>query len=151
MSGSEIDEKILNALDLPADFNYDETSWTEVKEELENKYNINIVLTTSASDDALPDDETFTSKLQGIRLKNALRILLAENNATFVVKDEVLQVISLDEASDQKWFTTDVYNVADLVAPRQNRGGGGLGGQQGGQGGGFGGGGFGGGGAGGGW
>ena len=135
LSGSAIDEKILNALDLPAEFNYDETSWTEVKEELEDKYNINIVLTTSAQDDSLPEDETFTSNLQGIRLKNALRILLAEKNATFVVKDEVLQIISLDEASDQRWFTTDVYNVADLVAPRQNRGGGGIGGQGGGQGG----------------
>ena len=138
LSGSEAEEKILNALDLPAEFDWEEQAWTEVKEELEEKYGINIVLTSSATDDSLTEDETFNSKLSGISLKNALRIELAKKNATFVVKDEALQIISLEEADDEKWFVTNVYNVADLVASRQNRiGGGGFGG-------GFGGGGFGG-------
>ena len=73
----------------------------------------------------MTEDSIFNSKLSGISLKNALRIELAKKNATFVVKDEALQIISLDEAQDEKWFATQVYNVADLVAPRQNRGGGG--------------------------
>jgi uncharacterized membrane protein YgcG len=128
LAGSENEEKILKALELPAEFSYDETSWLDVKEDLEQKYGFNIVLTASAEDDALTEDEVFTSNLSGIRLKNALRILLAEKNATFVVKDETLQIISIDEKDDPKWFVTDVYNVADLVAPRQNFGGGGLGG-----------------------
>ena len=125
LSGSEVEEKILNALELPAQFDWEETPWTDVKEELEAKYGINIVLTSSASDDLLPPEEVFTSKLSGISLKNALRIELAKKNATFVVKDEALQIISLDEANDEQWFVTNVYNVADLVASRQNRGGGG--------------------------
>ena len=160
LSGSEAEEKVLGALDRPADFNFDETSWTDVKAFLEEEYKINVVLTASASDDALTEDETFTSQLKGISLKNALRIELAKKNATFVVKDEALQIISIDEAGDEKWFGTQVYNVADLVTPRQNRtgggqgafGGGGLGGRGGGGGGlgGGGGGGFGGGGLGGG-
>ena len=82
--------------------------------------------------------------------------MLEKYNATFVVKDEVLKIISLDDASDVKWFVTNVYNVGDLVAPKtsggggfgQGQGGGGFGGGQGG--GGFGGGGQGGGGFGGG-
>ena len=125
LAGSPAEEKVLNALDEPADLNYDEESWTEVKEKLESQYGINIVLTTSASEDALTEDETFTENLSGISLKNALRIMLAKKNATFVVKDEALQIISLDEAQDEQWFSTQVYNVADLVAPRQNRSGGG--------------------------
>jgi len=166
LPGSDAEEKVISALDRPAEFDFDDTPWTEVKEELETKYDINIVLTASASDDDLTEDTTFTSSLSGISFKNALRIELAKQNATFVVKDEVLQIISLDEAGDEKWFSTNVYNVADLVAPRQNRtpgglsgfggggqgrngggfGGGGGGGFGGGGGGGFGGGGFGGGG-----
>ena len=140
LSGSDAEEKILNALELPADFDWNETPWIDVQEELQTKYGINIVLTASARDDNLSEDETFDSKLSGISLKNALRIELAKKNATFVVLEEALQIISIDEAQDEKWFGTQVYNVADLVAPRQNRGGGGGFGQQGGGGqGGFGG------------
>ena len=131
LSGSEAEEKVLSALNLPADFDWDEQSFTDVKEELEEKYGFNIFLTTSATEDQLTEEETFTSKLSGISLKNALRIELSKYNATFVVKDEVLQIISADEANDEKWFGTNVYNVADLVAPRQNRGGSGGFGQQG--------------------
>ena len=149
LAGSENDEKILRALEDPANFNYDETPWNEIEEELEKTYGINIVLTSSARDDSLTEDEPITENLTGIRFKNALRIMLKQKNATFVVKDEVLQIISLDDAEDAKWFVTNVYNVGDLVAPRQNFGGGGIGGGGGGFGGGQGGGGFGGGGGGG--
>ena len=142
LSGSEAEEKILNALELPAQFDWEEQPWTDIKEELEGKYGINIVLTDSATADLLPPEEVFSSKLSGISLKNALRIVLAQKNATFVVKDEALQIISRDDAEDEQWFVTNVYNVADLVASRQNRGGGGQfgggRGQFGGGGGGFG-------------
>ena len=142
--GSEQEERIHRALEEPADFIFDERPWNEIEEQLEATYGINIVLTTSAQDDQLGEDEPITENLTGIRFKNALRIMLDKYNATYVVKDEVLKIISLDDASDVKWFVTNIYNVGDLVAPRQSFGGGGLGG------GGFGGGGLGGGGLGGG-
>ena len=145
LTGSATEEAILDALDETADLDYDERPWSEVEEELETKYGINIVLTSSASDDSLTEDELITEKLSGIRFKNALRIMLEKYNATFVVKDEVLKIISLDDAEDVKWFVTNVYNVGDLVAPKTSRGG-----MMGGMGGGMGGGGMGGGGMGGG-
>ena len=144
LSGSENDEKILRALEKPANFNFDETPWNEVEEELEKEYEINIVLTVSAKDDSLTEDEPVTSNLQGIRLKNALRLLLADKNATFVVKDEVLMIISKDDVYAEEYSAPpNVYNVGDLVAPRVNQGGGigGGGGGLGGGGGGLGGGG----------
>ena len=143
LTGSDKEEQILNALDQPADLNYDEDPWSEVEEDLELRYGINIVLTSSAEDDALSGDEPVTVNLTGIRLKNALRIMLETKNATFVVQDEVLKIISLDDAEDVKWFVTNVYNVGDLIAPRtpistglggQGNGQGGFGQQQGGQG-----------------
>ncbi|MDG1874388.1 MAG: VWA domain-containing protein [Mariniblastus sp.] len=139
LTGSEREEAILDALDKESNLNYDETPWTEIEEELERKYGINIVLTSSAKDDILTEDEPVTVNLTGIRLKNALRIMLETKNATFVVQDEVLKIISLDDAEDIQWFVTNVYNVGDLVAPRQPVQGGGGGGFGGGQGGGFGG------------
>ena len=144
LSGSENDEKILRALEETANFNFDEQAWSEVEEELEKEYGINIVLTTSAKDDSLTEDDLVSSTLSGIRFKNALRLMLAERNATFVVKDEVLMIISKDdEYAEEYTAPPNVYNVGDLVAPRFNPGGGiggggggGLGGGQGGGGGG---------------
>ena len=152
LTGSEKEEEILRALDGPLSvpLSYEETPWSEIEDELEAQYGINIILTSSAEDDSLGPDEPVTVNLTGIRLKNALRIMLEAKNATFVVQDEVLKIISLDDAEDVKWFVTNVYNVGDLVAPRApvpsfggglGGGGGGFGGGGGRGGGGFGGGG----------
>ena len=129
LSGSDAEENVLAALDKPANFSgWVEKPFSEIKEELEDLYKINIVLTEGAENEGLSVDEPFNSSITGISLRNALRIELAKKNATFVVKDEALQIITLEEKNDEKWFATQVYNVADLVAPRQNRNGGGGGG-----------------------
>lgn len=149
LTGSENDEKILQALEEPANLEYDETPWNEIEEELEREYRFNIVLDQSAIDDSLSEEEPVTVNLRGIRLKNALRLMLKKYNATYIVRDEVLLIISLDDAEDVSYFVNNVYNVGDLVAPRSNSSGGVLGGLgtgglggggQGGGGGGFGGG-----------
>ncbi len=145
LSGNLIDEEILRDLDQTVDdFIYDDTPFSEVMLDLKTKYNINIVLDQSAVEDSLTEDESVAINVSGIRLKNALRLLLAKYNATFIVRDEVLRIISKDVAEDPEFFVTNIYNVGDLVAPRQNfggglgggGGGGGLGGFGGGQGGG---------------
>ncbi len=147
LAGNESDERILNALDEQADLEYDEVAFVDVMDELRDDYGINVVLDVSARDDSLTEDELITFNVKGIRLKNALRLMLKEKNATFIVRDEVLTIISLDVASDPEFFVTNVYNVGDLVAPRIPIGGlgGGANGFGGGGGGGFGGGGGGGG------
>ena len=123
LDGNENDEKILRALNEPFDAEYDETPFIEVMDELRDNYKINVVLDQSAKDDSLTEDDPITFKVTGIRLKNALRLMLKEKNATFIVRDETLQIISLDVASDPEYFVTNVYNVGDLVAPRSNFGG----------------------------
>ncbi|MCH2183835.1 MAG: VWA domain-containing protein, partial [Mariniblastus sp.] len=131
LDGNFNDEKILKALNMPFDAEYDETPFIEVMDELRDNYQINVILDQSAKDDSLTEDDPITFKVTGIRLKNALRLMLKEKNATFIVRDETLQIISLDVASDPEYFVTNVYNVGDLVAPRTNFGGmmgGGMGG-----------------------
>jgi hypothetical protein len=140
IAGSPIDEEILRTLEEPASLEYDELTWEEVREDLFNRYRINIVTDVSAQDD-LTDDEPISIKLSGIRLKFGLREMLRRYNCTFVVKDEVLRVISVDAATDPQFLVTNVYNVGDLVAPRGNPMGmmGGMGGMGMGMGGGMGG------------
>ncbi len=143
LTGNEKDEEILKKLNQAVDFEYDETPFIDIMEEIQTEYGINIILDQSASDDALSVDDLVTFKVTGIRMKNALRLMLDNFNATFIVRDEVLLVISKEVAKNPEFFVTNVYNVGDLVAPRRSFGGGGFGG--GGLGGGQGGGGFGGG------
>jgi|GEM_PF-3536465 len=150
LTGSARDEAILDALEMTADLEYLEQPFTDVKRDLEDRYGINIKLDQSAIDDALGEEELITARYKGIRLKNALRLMLQDYNATYIVRDEVLKIISKSNESDPENLVTDVYNVGDLVAPRFNpfAGMGGMGGGMGG--GGMGGGGMGGGGGGGG-
>ena len=153
LTGSARDEAILDALELTTNLEYDEQSFTDVQRDLEDRFGINIKLDQSAIDDALGEEELITARYRGIRLKNALRLMLDDYNATYIVRDEVLRIISQSNVSDPENLVTDVYNVGDLVAPRFNPfaglgggiGGGGGGGIGGGGGGGLGGGGGGGG------
>lgn len=142
LTGSARDEAILEALELPTNLEYVEVPFIDVKRDLEDKYGINIALDQTAIDDALTEEELVTVRYRGIRLKNALRLMLRDFNATYIVRDEVLRIISLSNVSDPENLVTDVYNVGDLVAPRFNPFaglGGGIGGIGGGAGGGIGG------------
>ena len=105
-------ERILNE---PFDAEYDETPFYEVMDELQDNYKNNVLLDQSAKDDSLTEDDPITFKVTGIRLKNALRLMLKEKNATFMVRDETLQIISLDVASDPEYFLSEFYPV-DYIA-----------------------------------
>ena len=120
LTGSARDEAILDALELPTNLEYVEVPFADVKRDLEDKYGINIALDQTAIDDALTEEELVTVRYRGIRLKNALRLMLRDFNATYIVRDEVLRIISLSNVSDPENLVTDVYNVGDLVAPRFN-------------------------------
>ncbi len=141
--GNENDEKILRALEEPTDLDFADTEFSNVIADINDRHKIQIFLDQSAIDAGLGEDDLVTIRFSGVTLRSALRLFLKRYDCTYVVKDEVLQIMTTDEA--QNHLVTNVYNVGDLVAPKFNRvGGGGLGG------GGFGGGGFGGGGFGGG-
>jgi hypothetical protein len=135
LAGSPIDESILRTLEEPVDLDYEEVEWSAVQRDLFDRFKINIATDQTALDDALPQEELITFKRSGISLKYALRQMLKEKNATYIVKDEVLLVISLDNVEDPQFLVTNVYNVGDLVAPRRPTGGGMMGGMMGGMGG----------------
>ncbi len=105
-------EQILNE---PFDAKYDETPFYEVMDELQDNYKINVLLDQSAKDDSLTEDDPITFEVTGIRLKNALRLMLKEKNSTFMVRDGTLQIISLDVASDPEYFLSEFYPVDNIA------------------------------------
>ena len=109
------DDAIRQKLSKYCDFDFDEASFINVKAYLEKQLGVNIVLTSSASDDALTKDESFTSQLSGITFANALRIILANKNATYVVTDGAIQLISLDESNDSWWCARRMFIVSEAL------------------------------------
>ena len=103
------------ALKQAVDLDFDEIPFVEVKEELATKTGLNFILTDSASDDALPDDEPITFEITGMPLGKALELMLAPCNATYVIDSGVVLFISLDEAEDEKWFRVKMFDCRELV------------------------------------
>ena len=103
------------ALKQAVDLDFDGIPFVEVKEELATKTGLNFILTDSASDDALPDDEPITFKITGMPLEKALDLMLATKNATYVIDSGVVLFISLDEAEDEKWFRVKMFDCRELV------------------------------------
>ena len=156
---TKLNELIRDKLQLPANFVYDDSPFVDVMHEIRSEYEINVVLDGSARDDSLSEDEPVTFQISGVSLGTCLNVMLKEFNATYLVQDGVLRIISLDVAEDPSYFDRRIINVSALlerIAEKDNRvgtyqsGGGFMGGGFGGGGGGMGGGGFGGGGSGGG-
>lgn len=142
LAGGENERRIIEQLENPIDLVYDAEPFGDVKETLSRDLGINIVIDANL-EGVLDDDTEVTANLVGISLGRGLRTMLKAVDATYVVKDEVLLVISIDDELEPDFLVTDVYNVGDLVAPRSAPGGGfggGLGGARGARGNGFGGG-----------
>jgi hypothetical protein len=100
---------------------------------LQESHNIPIVLMTKKLEEAgIQPDVPVTKTLRGITLRSALRLILKELELTYIVRDEVLQITTPEDAEGQ--LITKVYPVGDLVVPPANfmaMMGGGMGGMNG--------------------
>lgn len=126
--GSE--QKIYDELGQPArKFDFVETPLSEVVDFLSAEHEIPIQLKSKTLTDAgIAIDTPITKRLSGITLRSALRILLSELELTYMVKDEVLQITTPEDAESPDNMVTKVYNVGDLVVPIQSGGMGAMGG-----------------------
>ena len=103
------------ALKQAIDLDFNDTSFSDVKSDLAKKTGLNFILTTSALNDSLPEDETITFQINNMPLGQALELMLAPHNATYVIDSGAVLFISLDEADDQKWFRVKMFDCGELV------------------------------------
>ena len=109
------EEFIESALFKPADLEYDEIPFIEVMDEIRDLYQFGILLDQSARDDSLSEDEFITFSGRGISLEAGLQLMLREKNAGFVVKDDVLTIVSLDVIHSPTFFETATYDISLIV------------------------------------
>lgn len=126
--------RIFQELNRPTTIEFVEQPLKDVVLYLQEQHNIPIVLASKKLEEAsVSPDTPITKNLKGITLRSALRLMLNELELTYVVREEVLQITTPEDAESQ--LITKVYPVGDLVIPPASlSGGGGMGGMMGGMG-----------------
>ncbi len=141
------EEKVYKALNEDTTIEFLDTPLKDVIAFIADQHDITIVLTKKIEDAGVQPDQPVTRSLKQISLRSALRLLLSDLNLTYMVKDEVLKITTIEDAQSPENMSTKVYPVGDLVVPISNNsilggllgqlgGAGGFGGQGGGFGGG---------------
>ncbi|MEM9352925.1 MAG: hypothetical protein AAGA92_07925 [Planctomycetota bacterium] len=143
-ASSPAEEKINSTLrdQIRGALTYIELPLSEVMDNLENEYEIQIEFDEAALEEiGASSDTEVTINIRNVSLRSALNLILRSpglEDLTYVVEDEVLLITTEERANET--LKVKVYPVADLVLPVQTLGigggGGGLGGGGGGQGGG---------------
>lgn len=108
------EKKIVEALDTPVTINWNDRPLEEALQDLSNLFDQPLLIDKKSLEDLGLDLKKGVS-LQGKGLsgRTALRAILATQGLTFVVKDEAIQVVTVERSKGL--LTTRVYYLGDLV------------------------------------
>lgn len=105
--------RIMEVLKSPTQLDFIEAPLRDVVEFLKEYHDIEIQIDgRSLEDVGLTPDEPITKSLRGISLRSALRLILRDRHLTYVIRDEVLHITTLDEAANIT--DTRVYSMHRL-------------------------------------
>jgi hypothetical protein len=108
------ERKIIEALDKPITVNWNGMMLEESLQELSTKMDQNLFIDKkSLSDLGIELNKPTSLQANGVSTRTVLRQILAAQGLTFVVKDEAIQVVTVDKARDM--LVTRVYYLGDLV------------------------------------
>ena len=112
-------EKIDRALLTQTEFDFVDTRLGEVRDYLQKKHQINVLLDLKALEEVgIATDTSLTVQLSNMTLESALRHMLAPLELTFFVGNEALVITTPEEAESQ--METRVYRVEDLASREDN-------------------------------
>jgi type II secretory pathway component GspD/PulD (secretin) len=113
------EQAIERRLSAPISLNFKDTPLSQVIEDLHDMSGVNVVPDKAALEEAgIGLESQLTLKLENVSMKSALNVLLQQVHLTYVIKDEVLQITTEDNAKGKLKRVT--YPVADLVVPVEN-------------------------------
>ncbi len=110
------DGRIVRALDARTSFDFNDVPLTEVIKQISQQHKINVVIDYAAFKPDNPPKAIRVPplKVDGISLKNALKLILDRHQLSFVIEHEVLKLLP-QEAAIRKTITL-IYPVRDLVS-----------------------------------
>ena len=97
-------------------FDYNEAEFQGVLAGLNNEFDgLTFLLDRTARDDSLTSDEPISFVTGPLPFNKGFRLMLKEYNATYVIQDGIVRVISLDVAGDPEFFTRRIFDVDGLL------------------------------------
>ena len=111
---TEKEKTLLSALDKPMNAVFNGQPLSEVLQRMSNEMNQNLFLDEkSLTDLGLDLKKPLTLDAKGVPARIVLRQLLAAQGLTFVVKDEIIQIVTVEKAREM--LVTRVYYLGDVV------------------------------------
>ena len=107
------EESILKSLDTAFPANFADRPFEEALQELSNVIDQPIFIDKKSLEDAGLDLSRKVTFKGNVTARTALRALLQANQLTFIVKEEMIQVVTMERA--EKELTTRSYYLGDLV------------------------------------
>ncbi len=98
------------------DLDFDEIPFSEVLEVLSEETGLNFILTYSAKDDSLTEDEPIKFRLKGMPLAKGLDLMLMDRNATYAIDEGVVLIISRDDTANSDYERIKMFDCRELVA-----------------------------------
>jgi len=115
---SESERRLFEALDKNVTLTFTETPLAGAVEEIKKKLDgtVEIQLDIRALEDAgVGSDTPVTRNVKDVTLRTALRLLLDEYDLTYLFRNDVLLITTMDKAETE--LITRVYPIGDLVPP----------------------------------
>ncbi|MEY3206599.1 MAG: hypothetical protein RLZZ21_2930, partial [Planctomycetota bacterium] len=111
------EKRIYEALEKPTGpkFEFNQNSLKDLEATIEAQFGIPVTFDQKALDGVDLNEATITESASGISLRSALRRILANQDMTYLVKDETLVITTKEAASTD--MVPRVYAVGDLVLP----------------------------------
>jgi hypothetical protein len=111
---TEKEKSVISALDKPMNATFNGQPLEEVLQRMSNMMDQNLFLDTkSLTDLGLDLKKPLTLDAKGVPARIVLRQLLAGQGLTFVVKDEIIQIVTVEKAREM--LVTRVYYLGDIV------------------------------------
>ncbi len=108
------EESLMKALDTPVNLGYKEAPFEEVLKSISTATGQNIHLDKNALAQAMIESNTpVTITMRGVSARTALRKLLQDHNMTFIIRDEMIQVVTIERVRES--LVTRVYYLGDLI------------------------------------
>ncbi len=114
---SQMELEIERKLEEPiAPFDFQQTPLSEVIDFLRDATGVNIVVDWRGLElSGITSNEPVTLRLEGVRFRSALNLLMQQLGLTYSIRDDVLLITT--PLRDQGRLISRVYDVADLVVP----------------------------------
>lgn len=111
----EATERIDAVLAKPVTMNFVDTPLRDIAQFIADETGLPITLTKKIEDAGVQPDQPVTTSARNISLESFLNKMLADINLTIIVKNETLNITTIEDAQSPENMVTKVYPVADLV------------------------------------